>query len=70
VPTCGRPEARCACGERRFVETRLPACATCPPGERLAEAVLGGAVTDIRPASGQGAGAYELKPEDDGRDDV
>ncbi len=35
--------AHCACGAiRTDLETRLPACTNCPPGERLAEAVLGG----------------------------
>lgn len=34
--------ARCSCGATKEIETRLPACAGCPPGERLAEAVLGG----------------------------
>lgn len=37
-----REVGHCACGLSRVVETRLPACAACPPGERLAEAVLGG----------------------------
>lgn len=38
-------QAECRCGEKRddpITLSRLPACSECPPGERLAEAVLGG----------------------------
>ena len=62
---------RCSCGEERErIETRLPACSSCPPGDRLAEAVLGGKVAEHPFGKGDGPGAYELRPEDDGRDGV
>lgn len=67
----GAPHALCACGaESDALETRLPSCASCPPGERLAEAVLGGEVTHVPIPSAPNAGDYELRPEDDGRQDV
>jgi hypothetical protein len=68
--------ARCACGaewgdhETTENKTRLPACSECPPGPRLAEAVLGGKTMEIDIPSGAGPGAYEMKPVDDGREDV
>lgn len=43
-------KVQCACGEARSIgtfQTRLPSCSTCPPGERLAEAVLGGEVVRV-----------------------
>jgi len=74
--------ARCACGRETYIDTRLPACTECPPGERLAEAVLGGKhVYDMKipdaptahefdPDRPSGFAAGEMMPEaDDGRDD-
>lgn len=67
----GYDEAVCACGAvNPTLETRLPACSSCPPGERLAEAVLGGVVADVPIPSDAGAGAYEMRPVDDGRNNV
>lgn len=68
--------AFCACGsnsylgEGRTMDTRLPACSACPAGERLAEAVLGGKVCDMRIPEAAPANPYEMRPVDDGRHDV
>lgn len=62
--------ARCRCGERKEIETRLPACSECPHGDRLAEAVLGGKVCDMRIPEAAPANPYEIRPVDDGRHDV
>lgn len=62
----GDGSAECACGERQAaLETRLPSCAACPPGERLAEAVLGGEVYSAKHGNNVGPGFYEMRPEED-----
>lgn len=67
---CDINMGRCACGTLRAIETRLPSCVNCPPGERLAEAALGHEVYRMKIESGQGAGFFEERPVDDGLDDV
>jgi Chaperonin 10 Kd subunit len=63
--------AACRCGERApGLPTRLPACSSCPSGERLAEAVLGAPVAHVQIARGDTAGDFEERPVDDGRDDL
>lgn len=49
----GDGAAECACGSRTDeLETRLPSCSSCPPGERLAEAVVARKVYDFKPGPG------------------
>lgn len=72
----------CRCGAvNDSLETRLPACVECPSGERLAEAILAAPVYDVRVAAGEPARQFhdlpgvdgragELRPVDDGREDV
>jgi len=63
---------RCRCGIEAppGLQTRLPACSTCPPGERLVEAVPGGKISDVKIGPGDGPGIFEERPVDDGRDDL
>jgi hypothetical protein len=62
--------AACACGERKILETRLPACTECPPGERLAEALLAHPLMKLHEARDAGPAPdlqdYEDAPEGDG----
>jgi co-chaperonin GroES (HSP10) len=65
----GKTEAECCqCPETKVIDSALPSCSK--RTARVAEAILGGKVCEVEIPSDAGPGAYELRPEDDGRQDV